>query len=1194
LDKEECRLLVAGETSAGKSTFLNLLLGKEILPVALESSTSTVCEVKYGATEQAVVHLREPTDQGQRQISIPLDGPDHEERRKELKGYIHVEGADRDSLKLPPAEKIEIFWPLPLLQVRHRSLSCFQGGIVLVDSPGVGESEMLNKVVADYMPKVFAFLYIIDIYRAGGVQQDRLGKLLKLYTKQENTEDFNPESAMFICNKWDLVLAEVSPEEQDKLKANTFRKLSQMWPGLKETQVFFVSTKKALRLGGILSEDFSKVLDGLDLLLQKSLDIKLDTQYRWLTRLLRVALLNINVQLNFARQNLDKESKMKKYQEVKNYLQSFQDKAIQGIEKLESMLGNNIKSTKDFLSNLVKNGQLKKDVMAVENLPVIVSWVIPSGRKVKHQEVLAKLVHEMRGRWSATQSLEWETISSTECILKIYWDQANVDTPLVDVLMQALSSDLEELLTKLVERQMQPQRDLLSKMDDGIKKLEGIMDLTIDQTFKDSRSSEEILQTYEPQSRDINNFLGQLAMFHLTKMRKYEYDLDCITGWTDTRNRMAGGSYGEVFKVKVPWKGGETREVALKLGVNPYDITTEQTAWDFLLEEENLRILKGEHIVEYYGTACRREGGGLRLGLVMELCEGTLEKRIVGKRHHSPARWGSDPEKQAAAFSYTQNLAVQLCEGLRQIHKEGYIHRDLKLSNILVTKDTVKLADVGLTKQEVKITGTVAGTPLYTAPEVKERQIYDRSADIYSLGLILWEMWYGWALYGMEGTEYLAEMQKCLKEGRDIRMPRWNKAVPPTRIPEWTSLINDCLQKDPRERPKIQDCLDRIKAMEFPVKNYRTSMGEHKLRRSAEDSGIAADESCSTPSSKVTDTSAQSAESQQRDTESPHRDDGEGLSGNEGDSGATALVHRKQSGKLLELQKQVTDIVRESHPNLNFVPDTNKEADEKRIELNRTTLKAEVFSSDVNLSLDSVIFQLIERRMKSVCRINWPGGAGTGFLLSKGKVLTCYHVYELMHKASSSFHEANHYTAAFFVSVDRKYEVPLEAPAAMRICHSKDLDYAILQLAVGDVEMERNLEDLPFLGQCVSEGEDSRKMVVLVGHPHGGNKIVDFGRIAGVDRCHIIHIHHPNLIQEDERKPLYDTSVMFHGSSGSPGFDSFGNVVLMHTRGFYPDNSRKSVIERGTRLTAIRDHARQTLAPEVYSEIFPDPPMSVD
>ncbi|XP_035663959.1 bacterial dynamin-like protein [Branchiostoma floridae] len=228
LDKEECFLLVAGETSSGKSTFLNLLLGDKVLPVAFESSTSAICEVKYGMTKQAVVHLREPNDQGQKQITIPLDGT--EEHQAELRSYMHLKGAYRD--QLPPAKKVEIFWPLPLLE----------GGIVIVDSPGVGESDMMDKVVADYIPNAFAFLYIINSANAGGVQHDRLGKLLKLYAEKENV--FNSESAMFICNKWDLVEAEAPAKEQEEMKTNTFRKLSQMWPDLKESQVFYVSTKK--------------------------------------------------------------------------------------------------------------------------------------------------------------------------------------------------------------------------------------------------------------------------------------------------------------------------------------------------------------------------------------------------------------------------------------------------------------------------------------------------------------------------------------------------------------------------------------------------------------------------------------------------------------------------------------------------------------------------------------------------------------------------------------------------------------------------------------------------------------------------------------------------------------------------------------------------------------------------------------
>ncbi|XP_066265459.1 uncharacterized protein [Branchiostoma lanceolatum] len=661
LDREECPILVAGETSSGKSTFLNLLLEEDILPVAHESSTSTICEVKYGETRQAVVHLHKPTDQGQWQVVIPLDGT--EEHQVELKSYMHLEGARRDDR----VGWIEIFLPLPLLK----------GGIVLVDSPGVGESEMMDKVVADYIPKSFAFLYIIDSSRAGGVQKDRFGRLLDLYAK-ENAKDFDPESAMFICNKWDTVL----PRDQDKLKKSTLEKLSEMWPGLKEeSQVFFASTRKALGLGRILSEDFIKVLDGLDLLLPKSLDIKLETQHRLLTRLLSAALTHINVQLNVARQNLTKGAKLKRYQEAKEHPQLFQVKETQGMEELEIMLRDNLEKAKNFLSKLVRSGELK-DMMTAKRLPVI-AQLISSHRKMRYQDKLVELdkrstgedfpqlkdlyealpntlahcpsfqrlitsleksferkleevakslenVHQQamasitggtsypvphmevldvlqrplldiffRGStMSSLQRRKCKAQSSTTSILQRCWKQEPASTPLIDILMQALKS--EELIAELADVQMQPQRDLMALLEDDITKMRSIMELEIDQTFKDTRSNEDIVKTYKPQRDKINSFLGQLALFHLIEMRKYQsdqgpwYDLDSITGWTDTRNKLGAGSFGDVYRVQVQWKGAET-PAALKLVVvlvpnatTTSDITS-KTAWEFLKEEENLR-----------------------------------------------------------------------------------------------------------------------------------------------------------------------------------------------------------------------------------------------------------------------------------------------------------------------------------------------------------------------------------------------------------------------------------------------------------------------------------------------------------------------------------------------------------------------------------------------------------------------------
>ncbi|XP_066264220.1 serine protease FAM111A-like [Branchiostoma lanceolatum] len=292
--------------------------------------------------------------------------------------------------------------------------------------------------------------------------------------------------------------------------------------------------------------------------------------------------------------------------------------------------------------------------------------------------------------------------------------------------------------------------------------------------------------------------------------------------------------------------------------------------------------------------------------------------------------------------------------------------------------------------------------------------------------------------------------------------------------------------------------------------------------------------------------------------------------------------------KLLELQSQVTSIVRADFPNLDFVQAVSKKADKEREQLNRKTLREELFSSSFNYCLYSDVYDVIKDRKRSVCRINWPGSSGTGFLLSKRKILTCFHVFKDLHAATLRFTDLSLFTATFFVSSTQEYKVSF--PATTLKCHSEDLDYAILQLSVDD-DIASVIDSLPYLGRYISESVDDRNMVVVVGHPYGGSKIVDFCPIAGLDQSYIIHVRfgNPEFPQEDPRKPLYHTGVMFHGSSGSPGFDTHGNVVLMHTRGFFPDRSRQSLVERGVRLSAIREHARNdpNLAPEVFSEIFP-------
>ena len=62
--------------------------------------------------------------------------------------------------------------------------SPFQQGIVIVDSPGVGESGIMDDMVKEYLPEAFAFIYVINSVNAGGIQRDRVGESSDIVTKQ--------------------------------------------------------------------------------------------------------------------------------------------------------------------------------------------------------------------------------------------------------------------------------------------------------------------------------------------------------------------------------------------------------------------------------------------------------------------------------------------------------------------------------------------------------------------------------------------------------------------------------------------------------------------------------------------------------------------------------------------------------------------------------------------------------------------------------------------------------------------------------------------------------------------------------------------------------------------------------------------------------------------------------------------------
>lgn len=145
-------------------------------------------------------------------------------------------------------------------------------------------------------------------------------------------------------------------------------------------------------------------------------------------------------------------------------------------------------------------------------------------------------------------------------------------------------------------------------------------------------------------------------------------------------------------------------------------------------------------------------------------------------------------------------IARQLCEALEAAHSEGVVHRDFKPQNVLVGKDDhAYVSDFGLAtsletaKMGMTRTGAVVGTPRYMSPEQVEGITVDSRSDLYSLGLVLYEMVAGDIPFEGDSTWQLM-YQRVREKPKDPRQKR-------PEIPEWFSrIILHCLERKPGDR----------------------------------------------------------------------------------------------------------------------------------------------------------------------------------------------------------------------------------------------------------------------------------------------------------------------------------------------------------------------------------------------------------
>ena len=252
------------------------------------------------------------------------------------------------------------------------------------------------------------------------------------------------------------------------------------------------------------------------------------------------------------------------------------------------------------------------------------------------------------------------------------------------------------------------------------------------------------------------------------------------------------------------------RKVALKL--LPPDFQQDESARKrFLREARSAAVLEHANIctIHEIGTF---EGKDF---IVMEYVDGqTLQHRL---------------EQGALPWSDSLQIAVEITEALEEAHEQGIIHRDLKPSNIMLTrKGHAKVMDFGLAKQLaypdrlesrdetislMTMEGTPVGTPAYMSPEQLRGEAVDRRSDVFSLGVVFYEMMGG--RHPFRSATFLGTSDRILHES-----PVPARSLNPEVPVEIERLIERMLAKDPAVRPgSAREVLAELRAEVLPVLN---------------------------------------------------------------------------------------------------------------------------------------------------------------------------------------------------------------------------------------------------------------------------------------------------------------------------------------------------------------------------------------
>eukprot|EP00698_Gefionella_okellyi_P009788 TRINITY_DN2509_c0_g3_i1.p1 TRINITY_DN2509_c0_g3~~TRINITY_DN2509_c0_g3_i1.p1 ORF type:complete len:873 (-),score=145.63 TRINITY_DN2509_c0_g3_i1:820-3438(-) len=260
-----------------------------------------------------------------------------------------------------------------------------------------------------------------------------------------------------------------------------------------------------------------------------------------------------------------------------------------------------------------------------------------------------------------------------------------------------------------------------------------------------------------------------------------------VARWSDlvVTDFLGRGAFGEVHKAEL-W--GTT--VAVKTLLKKDD----KLLADFEREVAMISTIRHPNIVLFLAVCLDK------LAIITEFVDNGSLLEIISKR----------PDELTRERAW--HIALDVARALNYLHEQTppVIHRDLKSPNILLTKTwEPKIADFGLsTIKKTDMVDTVVGSPVWMAPEVACGSGYTATADVYSWGVVLWEL-----VCKKLPFSGMLPMQILAAKLGAFQLPLLWESMPDDTPPDVVDLVQRCLNDDPTQRPTLREIIVRMQIL---------------------------------------------------------------------------------------------------------------------------------------------------------------------------------------------------------------------------------------------------------------------------------------------------------------------------------------------------------------------------------------------